>query len=389
MKIGIPKETLANERRVAATPETVASLKDAGWDVLVESGAGDGVFAGDGDYERAGATVLDDPAALFAAADLILKVKQPVVHPRLGRHEADLLRPGAVLVTFLHPASPSHHDMVKKLAERNITSFTMDGVPRTSRAQSMDGLTSMSTVTGYKATLLAAVRLQTFVPMVGTAIGAFGPAKALVVGIGVVGLQAVATARRLGARVAAVDIRADAREQARSLGARDAGFEVPEDLAVAEGGYARALPEEWLAREREALEPLVSDSDIVILSALVPGEVAPVLITDEMVKRMRPGAVIVDVSIDQGGNCAITEPGEEVVRHGVTVIGTQNIPGSLAIDATRLYARNMLNFVSNLFKQGPGAIDWDDDIVRPCLVTHQGKIHHGGTLKAMGRPVGA
>lgn len=383
MRIGIPKEIMAGERRVAATPETVKAYIAAGWEVEVERGAGEGTFVPDDAYANAGAKMSSDLDGLYARAQVILKVKQPCPHRQLRVHEAELLRPGTVLVTFLHPATPAHHSMVEQLRKGRVTAFTMDGVPRTSRAQAMDGLTSMSTVTGYKAVLLAASRFPSFVPMVGTAIGALGPAKALVVGVGVVGLQAIATAKRLGAAVSAVDIRREAREQVRSLGAKDVGFDIPDDVARGEGGYARALPADWLEKERAALAPLVAAADLVVLSALVPGEVAPILVTDEMVAKMRPGSVIVDVSVDQGGNCGAVRPGEETVRHGVTIIGTQNIPGSVAVDATKLYARNMLNFVQNLFKQGPGKIDWDDDIVRACLVTHEGTIHHAGALKAM------
>jgi NAD(P) transhydrogenase subunit alpha len=385
MRIGIPKEIMANERRVAATPETVAAYVEAGWEVEVERGAGEGIFVSDEAYAQAGAKLSSDLDGLYARAQVVLKVKQPCPHRALRVHEAELLRPGTVLVTFLHPATPSHHGMVELLRKGRVTAFTMDGVPRTSRAQAMDGLTSMSTVTGYKSVLLAACRLPGFVPMVGTAIGALGPAKALIVGAGVVGLQAIATAKRLGAAVSAVDIRREAREQARSLGAKDVGFELPDEVAHGEGGYARALPADWLEQERAVLAPLVAAADLVVLSALVPGEVAPTLVTEEMVARMKPGSVIVDVSVDQGGNCAAVRPGEETVCHGVTIVGTQNIPGSVAVDATRLYARNMLNFTKNLFKQGPGKVDWDDDIVQACLVTHEGTIHHAGTLKAMNR----
>jgi len=339
----------------------------------------------DEDYAKAGAKLSEDVDGLYARSQVILKVKQPCLHRGLHKHEAELLRPGTVLVTFLHPATPSHHPIVEQLRKGRVTSFTMDGVPRTSRAQAMDGLTSMSTITGYKSVLLAACRLPRFIPMVGTASGPLGPAKALVVGIGVVGLQAIATAKRLGAVVTAVDIRRDAREQARSLGAKDGGVDVPDEVAQGQGGYARALPTEWLEKERAALAPLVAAADLVILSALVPGEVAPVLVTDEMVATMKPGSAIVDVSVDQGGNCGATRPGEEIVRHGVTIVGTQNIPGSVAVDSTKLYARNMMKFVQNLFKQGPGKIDWDDEIVRACLVTHEGTIHHAGALKAMNK----
>ncbi len=385
MILGIPKEILDNELRVAALPETVAEYVKMGFEVLVQASAGDGALRADAEYEASGAKIVRDPQALFAAADVIVKVKQPWLNKETGKHEVEMMRPGAVLVSFLHPAAPPNHAMVKMLAARNITALTMDDIPRISRAQTMDALTSMSTVTGYKSVLIAANRFPKFVPMIGTAIGTIKAAKFLVIGIGVVGLQAIAAAKRLGGSVKAVDIKQDARQAADSLGAKIAGFEVPPELAVGEGGYARALPPEWVEKERAALGPLVQEADIVILSALVPGEVAPVLVTEEMLRKMKPGSVIVDVSIDQGGNCAVTEPGCETIRHGVHLLGLWNIPGSMPVHASWLYAHNMLHYVANLFKHGLDKPDLDDEIVRHSLVTHQGRIVHQGTLKAMGR----
>ncbi|MBN1630116.1 MAG: NAD(P)(+) transhydrogenase (Re/Si-specific) subunit alpha, partial [Thermoleophilia bacterium] len=327
MFVGIPREILPGENRVAALPDTIRKLVQAGYAVGVEAGAGQGVFVSDDEYRNAGAEVIDGPVSLLQRADVVLKVKQPYRNGVIGEHEAALLKPGSVLITFLHPAAPSNHDMIRTLAERRVTSFTMDGIPRTSRAQAMDALTSMSTVTGYKSVLMAASALPKFVPMIGTAIGVVKPATFLVVGAGVVGLQSIATAKRLGAVVKCIDIRAEAREAAASLGATVEGFEVPDGLALAAGGYARALPEEWLEKEREALGPLLTQADAVILSALVPGEVAPILMTASMVESMAPGSAIVDVAVDQGGNCALTKPGE-VYDHGqVHIIGVQNIPG--------------------------------------------------------------
>lgn len=383
MILGIPKEILDNEGRVAALPETVAEFVRMGWEVQVQASAGEGVLLPDADYQRAGATIVGSAKELFAAADVIVKVKQPWFNQEAGQHEVAMMRPGAVLVSFLHPAAPQSHPTIRMLAERNITALTMDDVPRISRAQPMDALTSMSTVTGYKSVLIAANRFPKFVPMIGTAIGTIRAAKFLVVGIGVVGLQAIATAKRLGGSIKAVDIKDDARRAADSLGAKIAGFEVPPELAVGEGGYARALSAAWIERERDALDSLVQEADIVILSALVPGEVAPVLITEAMVRKMKPGSVIVDVSIDQGGNCALTEAGTEVIRHGVHLLGLWNIPGSMPVHASWLYAHNVLHYVANLFKQGVGKLDMEDEIVRHSLVTHQGRIVHAGTLKAM------
>ncbi len=384
MILGIPREILENENRVAALPETVVKYIEMGFRVFVEASAGDGVLRSDEEYERAGAEIIRDAGTLLAGADLILKVKQPCFNRELGAHEVAMMREGAILITFLHPAAPANHDVIRKLRDKNITALTMDGIPRTSRAQRMDALTSMSTVTGYKSVLIAADHFPKFVPMIGTAIGTIKPAGFLCIGAGVVGLQAIATAKRLGGVVTAVDVREEARRGAASLGAKVSGFDVPPELALGEGGYAKALPPEWLEREREALRPLVEEADIIVLSALVPGEVAPVLLTEEMVRSMKPGSVVVDVSIDQGGNCALTEPGRGEVKHGVFVYGALNIPGSVPVHASWLYASNMIEYVRNLFKKGVGTLDMDDEIVRHSMVTHQGRIVHRGTLRTMG-----
>lgn len=385
MVIGVPREILNEERRVAALPETVEKYVAMGFTVLVEASAGRGVFRSDAQYAAAGARIVPDAPTLYEQSDVVLKVKQPCHNHQVGRHEAQMLRSGAILIAFLHPAAPPNHDMVRMLRDRNVTAFTMDGIPRISRAQPMDALTSMSTITGYRSVLIAAGHFPRFIPMIGTAMGTIQPAQILIVGTGVVGLQAIATARRLGGVIKAVDIREEARREAGSLkGTQVVGFEVPAELAHGEGGYAKALPADWLERERELLRSIVPQTDIIILSALVPGEVAPVLITQDMVRSMKPGSVIVDVSIDQGGNCEVTVPGRETTVHDVYVCGTANIPGSMAIDATWLYAHNLLHYVENLFKDGPGRLNLEDEIVRHSLVTMGGRILHAGALKAMG-----
>lgn len=384
MVIGIPAEIMQGERRVAATPETVSEYRRLGFDVLVETGAGLGIFASDEAYTEAGAQVVRSPEALYGSADLVLKVKQPMHNAVLGRHEVSLMKPGSVLVAFIHPATPSNHGLVQMLRDRSITSFTLDSVPRTlSHAQPMDALTSMSTVTGYRSVLLAATYFPRFIPVIGTAVGATRPANVLVLGTGVVGLQAIATAKRLGGIVTALDVRPDAMEQAASLGAKRSDFEVPQELAVGEGGYSRALPPEWVEKERAHLTPVLESMDIVIASALVPGEEAPVLITEEMVRRMKPGSVIVDVSVDQGGNCSQTVPGKTVVVGDVTICGIANIPGGMPVDATWLFAKNILHAVKHLFPEGPGTLLRDDAISRSMLVTDNKEIVHAGTLKAM------
>ena len=384
MRIGIPKEILPEEMRVAATPETVNKYAKMGCSVAIQAAAGEGIYLSDDEYRKAGASIISNAEELFAASDVILKVKQPVFNADLQKHEAEMLREGSILITFLHPAAPANHPLVLMLQERNITSFTMDGIPRTSRAQRMDALTSMSTVTGYRSVIMAANHLSKFVPMIGTAIGTVKPANFLIVGAGVVGLQAAATAKRLGAVVKVVDVREEARREAASLGAKVTGFEVPPELALGDGGYAKALSESWLNKEREALEPLVKEADVIILSALVPGEIAPVLITQRMLEAMNPGSVIIDVSIDQGGNCEFTKLGCFMERKAVSICGIANIPGQMAVHASWLYANNMYYYVENLFKKGLDKPDFEDDIVKRSMVTHQGKILFQGALKAMG-----
>jgi NAD(P) transhydrogenase subunit alpha len=381
--VGIPREIMPQEARVAALPETVEKLCGEGARVLVERGAGAGCDAADADYARTGAELCDEAADLYARADVVLKVKEPRVHVQYGRHEVELMHAGQVLITFLHPAAPGNHDMVRMLRDRGVTALTLDGIPRISRAQSMDALTSMSTVAGYKSVLMAANLLKTFIPMMGTAVGVIPPAQVLVVGAGVAGLQAVATARRLGGVVTASDIRPPALEQAASLGAKVLATGVPTEEAVGGGGYARALSDRWLAHEREALRPAVQAADMVILAALIPGEVAPLLVDEAAVAAMRPGSVIVDIAIDQGGNCACTVPGETLVRQGVTIIGIKNIPGQMARSSTWMFARNLYNLLTYLAADGKLPLDPKDEIVSSALVTRGGKILHAGALAAM------
>ncbi|MCP3873767.1 MAG: NAD(P) transhydrogenase subunit alpha [Desulfobacteraceae bacterium] len=385
MQIGIPKEIMHKENRVAALPETIEKFKALGFDVIVETKAGTGAFTDDEAYKKAGAEIAMDAEEVFNKADIILKVKEPLFNNQFNKHEIDMLKKKQMLITFLHPAAPSNHGDIKKLQDRNITAFTMDGIPRISRAQRMDPLTSMSAITGYKAIIIAAANFPKFIPMIGTSIGMIKPANILVIGTGVVGLQAIATGKRLGGIVKAIDIRPDAKKEAESLGVKVVGFDAPPELAVGEGGYAKALPEEWIEKERQELAPLVADSDIIVLSALVPGEVAQHLITKEMVETMKAGSVIIDVSIDQGGNCALTDPGKKLIHKGVFICGIKNIPGSLPVHSSWLYANNLYYFVENLFKNGANEFDMADEIVRGALVTHKGELYHEGTLKAMGK----
>ncbi len=385
MVIGIPKEILERERRVAALPDEVAGYVEMGFEVIVQSTAGEGARFSDADYEAAGARVVPGAKDVFDGADIILKVKQPHFNADLGKHEAELVREGTTLITFLHPAAPQSHDIVRTLRDRKITSLTMDGIPRIPRARNMDALASMSQVTGYKSVILAAAALRQFVSPIETPLGTTTPAEFLIVGTGVVGMQSILTAEALGADVKAVDIRKAARDRAAAAGANVVGIEIPEEFAEAGScDSAGALPADWLERVREGLEPLVASADVIITSALVPGEVAPILITKEMVASMKPGSVIVDVSVDQGGNCEVTVPAEAIEYNGVTVMGYINIPGALPVHSSWLYSKNMLEFVKNAFKNGVDELDWSDEVVQSALVTKDGAIVHRGTLHALG-----
>ncbi len=383
MIIGIPKEIMIGENRVAANPETVKKYISLGATILIEKNAGKGSLINDNEYIQAGARIVEDTADIFNKADLVLKVKEPLFNEEKKIHEADLLRKDQILITFLHPASPVNHEMVRKLAENGVISLTLDGIPRISRAQNMDALTSMSTCAGYKGMLIAVNSLNKFVPQIFSATGMIKPANILVIGTGVAGLQALATAKRLGAVVYGADIRPDAVEQARSLGAKIIDTKILVSEAVGEGGYAKNLSKENLAIEREALKTIITQMDIIFLSALVPGKLAPLLITEEMIKALKPGTVIVDVAIDQGGNCEITTPGKTEEKHKIIIIGIKNIPGMLPASSTAMFSANVCNIVSYLVKDGQISLDLQDEIVSSMLVTINNKIVHKGTREAM------
>lgn len=384
MVIGIPKEIMHDEGRVSAIPETVKKLVADGNTVLVEKGAGLGSFFPDADYAAAGAELVDDVADLYKRSDLILKVKEPLYNEAKKCHEIDMMHKGQYLITFIHPASPVNHEMVKKMAKQGVIGLTLDGVPRISRAQNMDALTSMSTCAGYKGILMAASDLPKFMPQIFCAVGMIKPVNALIIGVGVAGLQALATAKRLGAVTYAMDIRPAALEQATSLGAKPIDPGVPAELAMAPGGYAQRLPDEWLEKERQLLAEKIKDMDVVFCSALIPGKLAPVIVTEEMVKSMKPGSVIVDIAIDQGGNCEITPAGTREVKHGVVLEGIKNIPGMLPTSSTWMFAHNIYNLTKFLSKNGKIELDFNDEIVKSILVTWDGEIVHAGAREAMG-----
>lgn len=384
MIIGIPKEIMEGEKRVSVIPETVEKLVKEGNKVLVEKGAGEGSHYLDSQYLQSGAEIISDVKDLYERSELILKVKEPQFNKEKNLHEVDMMHEGQYIITFLHPAAPVNHEMIKNLAKKGVIGLTLDGIPRISRAQAMDALTSMSTCAGYKGILLAANELSKFAPQIFCAVGMIPPINTLIVGVGVGGLQALATAKRLGSVVHAADIRPDASEQAKSLGAKVIDTRVPKELAVGEGGYAQALPEDVLKNEREALREVIGGMDIVFLGALVPGRKAPKLVTEDMVSLMAPGSVIVDISIDQGGNCEITEPGKIAVKHGVTIIGIKNIPGMLATSATWMFAHNVYHLLSYLIKDGKMVIDRTDDITGSILTTIDNEVVHQGAKEAMG-----
>ena len=385
MVIGIPREIMHDEGRVSATPETVKKMKADGFEVLVETKAGAGAFFADEEYAAAGAELVADVAELYRRADIVLKVKEPLFNQEKGLHEIDMMHEGQYLITFIHPASPVNHEMVRRMAAKGIIGLTLDGVPRISRAQNMDALTSMSTCAGYKGILIAANDLPKFMPQIFSAVGMIKPINTLVIGAGVAGLQALATAKRLGSVIYAADIRPAAAENAKSLGAKIVELGVPAEKAMGQGGYALALDEETLAAEREKLAQVVKNMDIIFCSALVPSKLAPVLLTEEMVKSMKPGSVIVDISIDQGGNCALTVPGDSVVKYGVTIHGIKNIPGLLPTSSTWMFAQNIYNLVKYLNKSGSFTLDRNDEIVKGILTTVGGEIVHQGALDAMKR----
>ena len=383
MTVGIPKEIMQGERRVSATPETVALMVKDGLTVYVEHCAGEGSHYDDAQYVEAGAQIIEDVADIYAKSDVILKVKEPQFNEAKQCSEVDMMRDGQYLLTFIHPASPDNHEMVKALAAKGVISLTLDGVPRITRAQKMDALTSMSTCAGYKGMLMAMNSLTMFTPQIFTAVGMLKPINVLVIGAGVAGLQSVSTAKRMGAIVHTADIRPEAEEQGQSLGAKIASTGVPADVAVGEGGYARALSEEWLQKERANIKDIVSQSEIVICTALVPNRKAPILITEEMVKSMKSGSVIVDISIDQGGNCELTVPAQVAVKHGITINGIKNLPGLIPTSATWMFSKNIYELFKYLIKDGKVVLDRNDEIIQGILTTFDGKVIHEGALEAM------
>jgi NAD(P) transhydrogenase subunit alpha len=373
MKIAVPKERMPGETRVATSPDVVKKFVGLGLDVVIEKGAGDGAAIIDADFESAGAVIADDEAAALKDADVVLKVQRPVIDDAVN--EVALLKPGAILVG--HLAALTHPDDVRAYAEAGLTTFALELMPRISRAQSMDVLSSQNNLAGYKAVIDGAAEFGSALPMMMTAAGTVPPAKVFIMGVGVAGLQAIATAKRLGAVVTATDVRPATREQVESLGGK---FVMVDEAAMKDaetaGGYAKEMSEDFKRKQAEVVAEHVKKQDIVITTALIPGKPAPILLTEEMVKSMRPGSVIVDLAAEAGGNCTLTEPGKVVVKHGVKIVGHVNVPGRLPKDATSLYARNVFNFLAPHVDRQSKALSfkWDDETVQGTLVTRDGKV---------------
>lgn len=373
MRVGVPKEIALGERRVALVPGSVARLTNAGLEVLVEAGAGESALVTNREYAETGVRILPDAAALYGGSDVILKVQRLQGHPAGAKHEVDLLNPGAVVISLLVPSDDL--DLVRRAADRHLTYFSMDLIPRISRAQPMDARSAMSTLMGYKAVVLAADAFHRLFPMLSTAAGTIAPAKVLVLGVGVAGLTAVATARRLGAVVSAFDVRPQVKQEVESLGARFLTLDVTSEQDAS--GYARGLTEEQERRQREQMTDYLKDADIVITTALVPGRRAPVLVTADMIAQMKTGSVIVDLAAEQGGNCEWTEAGTTVERLGVTIIGPVNTPSAMPSLASQMYARTISSFLMNMVKDGALALNWDDPIVKESCVVRNGEVLTG------------
>jgi H+-translocating NAD(P) transhydrogenase subunit alpha len=372
MIVGVPRESFPGERRVALVPSALAVLTKAGMEVVVEAGAGAEAGYPDAEYVAKGAKIIPQRSEVFRVADIIVQVLAHGANDRTGSSDLPLFHRDQILVGFLRPLGDV--TSVTDLASRGVTSFSVELVPRTTRAQSMDALSSMSTVAGYKAVLVAADTLPKLFPMLTTAAGTITPARVLILGVGVAGLQAIATARRLGAVVSAYDLRPAVKEQVQSLGARFVELAIEAKDAQDARGYATAQDESFYRRQRELLGQVIAGQDVVITTAVIPGKKAPTLVTKEMVAGMAPGSVIVDLAAERGGNCELTRPGEIAVEHGVTIVGWLNLASSLPYHASQMYARNLTTFLTLLVKEGKLQLNMKDDIIRETLVTQGGEV---------------
>jgi NAD(P) transhydrogenase subunit alpha len=383
--VGVPSETFPEERRVALVPEIVADLKKRGLEVCVEKEAGLAAGIPDGQFEDKGARIIASRDELFSMANVILQVRTYGANIETGAEDIARMSSGQVVIGLADPLS--NPGQSAKLAERGVTLFSLELIPRITRAQNMDVLSSMATVAGYKAVLLAAAALPRIFPMLMTAAGTIAPARVFVVGAGVAGLQAIATARRLGAVVSSYDVRPDVKEQVESLGAKFIQINLDTGDTEDKGGYAKEMGEEFLNKQREMMLKIIAGSDVVITTAAVPGKKAPILITAEMVKTMEPGSVIVDIAAERGGNCEITRPGENVTVNGVTILGPTNLPATVPYHASRMYAKNIQTFLLNMIKEGALEINLEDEIIRDTLVTKGGEVVHSRVRELLGLEV--
>ncbi len=366
MILGIPKEILEGETRVAMIPPLIAAIKKKGHDVIVESGAGLGASFSDDEYEKAGATVVPNATAVYERANVVCKVQPPTPS------EADSIRSGTAYIGYLSPLT--NHEVVRTLAKNEVTAFAMEYIPRITRAQSMDSLSSQATISGYKAVLLAAEQLPKIFPLLMTAAGSIQPATVFILGAGVAGLQAIATAKRLGAKVEAFDPRPAVREQVQSLGASFVEMELPKEDVETAGGYAKEQSDEFLRKEQEAIAKRLPKVDVVISTAQIFGKKAPILITEEMVRLMRPGSVIIDLAAEQGGNCALTSAKQFTKADGVTIYGAVNLPATVPVHASQMYAKNVSNLFLHLYQKEDGALDFEDEITTGACITHGGAV---------------
>lgn len=380
--VGVPKETFPGEQRVAVVPDILPSFTRSGMKVIVESGAGQDSGITDAAFEARGAEVISSREELFSKSDVILQVRGFGANPDAGSGDVPLFREGQTTISFFEPLTSLKE--VKALADKGVKLFATEMIPRITRAQSMDTLSSMATVAGYKAVLLAASKLPKMFPMMMTAAGTIAPAHVFVIGAGVAGLQAIAMAKRLGAVVKAYDVRPAVKEQVESLGGKFVELELETGDAEDKGGYAKELGEEFLKKQREMMLKVIAESDVVITTAAVPGKKAPILVTEEMVKVMTPGSVIVDLAAERGGNCELTEEGKEIVKHGVSILGPVNVPSTVPYHASQMYAKNLLTLLQHLIKDGELHFDLEDEITRETLLTADGKVIHSKVRELMG-----
>ena len=381
MVIAIPKEIIPGENRVSVVPDVASKLIKKGFEIHVEKDAGLKAGATDAAYEAAGAKIYSNLEELYSSADIVLKVQRPVEHPDLHKHETDLIKSGTLLITFMY--SLHYPDLAKMCAEKGINVISMDAIPRTTLAQKMDALSSQANIAGYKSVLMAANELGKIFPLMMTAAGTIQPARVVIMGAGVAGLQALGTAKRLGAIVEVSDIRSAVKEEVESLGGRFIEVETTEDMQDS-GGYAKEASEEFLRKQKELIFKHITGADIVITTALVPGKKSPILVTEEMVKNMKPGSVVLDMAVEFGGNCEISEKGKTVKKYNVTIIGEPNLPSLVPVHASEVYAKNLMALLDHIGKEGKVELKLEDEIVAGSLICHNGQVVHERTKALLG-----